>query len=98
MYAATGADPTNDTAATSGCVSNWLTASLAPWTTLKTPSGSPASCNSSAIRIADNGVSWDGLSTKVLPVTIATGIIQSGPELGNSKGGMPAPPRTGNRY
>jgi len=84
-------------AATSGWVSSWLTASLAPWTTLNTPSGNPASSSSSAIRTADSGVSCDGFNTKVLPVTIATGIIQSGTMLGKLKGVMPATTPTGNR-
>ena len=48
MYLAIGVEPTNETARTSGCASSASTASLSPWTTLNTPSGSPASCSSSA--------------------------------------------------
>ena len=48
MYFAIGVDPTNETAATPGSSSSASTDSLSPCTTLKTPSGSPACCHSSA--------------------------------------------------
>ena len=41
MYLAIGVEPTNDTAATSGESRIVSTATLSPWTTLKTPSGRP---------------------------------------------------------
>ena len=89
MYFAIGVEPTNDTAATSGCSSSASTASLSPWTTLKTPSGSPASAHSSArIRAADGSRSL-GLSTNVLPQAIATGNIHIGTIAGKLNGVMP---------
>ena len=89
MYFAIGVEPTNDTAATSGCSSSASTASLSPWTTLKTPSGSPASAHSSA-RISDaEGSRSLGLSTKVLPQAIATGNIHIGTIAGKLNGVMP---------
>ena len=41
---AMGVEPTNETALMSGCSRMRSTATLSPWTTLKTPSGTPASC------------------------------------------------------
>ena len=49
------------------------------------------------MRMADSGVSCEGLSTKVLPVTIATGIIHMGTMLGKLKGVIPATTPTGKR-
>src|SRR5205809_871693 len=86
MYLATPAEPTKETASTSGEVSRASTASFAPWTTLNTPSGRPASISSSAILMADNGVRCDGLRTNVFPHTSAMGIIHSGTMLGKLKG------------
>src|SRR5881396_316242 len=97
MYAATLAEPTNDTAETSGWVRSASTESFAPWTTLNTPSGSPDSVRSSAIRMAESGVRCDGLCTNVFPHTMASGIIHSGTMLGKLKGVMPATTPTGNR-
>ena len=74
MYFAIGVEPTNEIALTSGCASSASTASLSPCTTLNTPSGNPASLNSSASRIAVEGTFSDGFSTNVLPHAIATGI------------------------
>ena len=42
-YFAIGVEPTKLTPATSGWSSSASTATLSPWTTLKTPSGRPAS-------------------------------------------------------
>jgi hypothetical protein len=49
MYRAIGVEPTNDTAAMWGCSRIRSTATLSPLTTLKTPSGTPASARSSAM-------------------------------------------------
>src|SRR6266545_181560 len=97
MYAATPAEPTNDTADTSGWLSSASTESFAPWITLNTPSGSPASVNNSAIRMAESGVRCEGLCTKVFPHTMARGIIHSGTMFGKLNGVMPATTPTGNR-
>ena len=45
------------------------TISLSPWTTLRMPSGSPASCISHAHR--DRRVAPDGFRTKALPAAMA---------------------------
>ena len=97
MYFAIGVEPTNDTAATSGCSSSASTASLSPCTTLKTPSGSPASAHSSArIKAADGSRSL-GLSTKVLPQAIATGNIHIGTIAGKLNGVIPTHTPSGSR-
>ena len=87
---ATGAEPTNEMARTSGCAISASTASFAPCTTLSTPSGNPASRKSSARRNPPRGVRSDGFSTYVFPATTASGNIQSGIITGKLKGGMPA--------
>lgn len=51
---------------------------------LMTPSGNPASLASSARIIAAPGSRSDGLSTRVLPVMVATGIHQRGIMAGKS--------------
>ena len=89
MYFAIGVEPTNDTAATSGWSSRASTAVLSPCTTLNTPSGRPASAHSSAISIDALGSRSLGLSTKVLPVAIATGYIHIGTIAGKLNGVMP---------
>ena len=65
------------------------TASLSPWTTLKTPFGSPASLNHSAIRSDAEGSRSDGLRTKQLPVASATGNIHIGTIAGKLNGVIP---------
>src|SRR4051812_43503915 len=95
MYFAIGVEPTNDTAATCGCWSSASTASLSPWTTLKTPSGSPASLSSSPISTAGEGSFSDGLSTNVLPQASATGNIHRGTIAGKLNGVIPAHTPTG---
>src|SRR3954447_25502965 len=79
-------DPTKDTALTSGCSSSRSTATLSPWATLKTPSGSPASFHSSAIQIAAEGSCSLGLRTTVLPVAIAMGKNHMGTIAGKLNG------------
>ena len=97
MYFAIGVEPTNETAFTSGWTSSASTASLSPWTTLNTPSGSPASRSSSAIRSDSDGTRSEGFSTKVLPQAIATGNIHIGTIAGKLNGVMPAQTPTGSR-
>ena len=73
------------------------TATLSPCTTLKTPSGRPACCHSSAIRIEAEGSRSLGLRTKVLPQAIATGNIHIGTIAGKLNGVMPATTPSGSR-
>ena len=87
---ATGVDPTNEIAATSGCASNASTASRSPCTTLKTPSGRPASRHSSAMSSDADGSRSDGLSTNALPQAIAIGNIHMGTMAGKLNGVIPA--------
>ena len=63
---------------------------MSPLTTLKTPGGSPASVNSSAMRKPAEGSRSDGFSTKVLPQASATGNIHIGTIAGKLNGVMPA--------
>ena len=57
----------------SGCSQIALTASRPPYTTLNTPSGSPASVHSSAWSWVAPGVWDDGFQTNVLPHISAIG-------------------------
>ena len=66
-------------------------------TTLKTPSGSPASAHSSAIRSDAEGSRSLGFSTKVLPQAMATGCIHMGTMTGKLNGVMPATTPSGSR-
>ncbi len=90
MYWAIGVEPTKLTAATSGCSSSASTATLSPCTTLKTPSGSPASASSSAASCEVEGSFSEGLSTKVFPQAMAIGYIHMGTIAGKLKGVIPA--------
>ncbi len=74
----------------SGCRRMASTASLSPCTTLKTPSGSPASFSNSAIRTLADGSFSDGFSTNVFPHARAIGNIQSGTITGKLNGVIPA--------
>src|SRR6188472_2251009 len=95
MYLAIGVEPTNETAATPGCSRSASTATLSPWTTLKTPSGRPASFNNSAVKIDAEGSFSEGFSTKVLPQAIAGAHIHIGTIAGKLNGVMPATTPTG---
>src|ERR671931_2903143 len=95
MYFAIGVEPTNEIAATSGCSSTASTATLSPCTTLKTPSGTPASFRSSAVQIDADGSFSDGLSTNVLPQASAGAHIHMGTITGKLNGVMPAPTPSG---
>jgi hypothetical protein len=90
MYFAIGVEPTKEIAATSGESSSASTATLSPWTTLNTPSGRPARCQSSAISNDADGSRSLGLSTNVLPQAIATGNIHIGTIAGKLNGVIPA--------
>src|SRR5918994_7268726 len=90
MYRAIGVEPTKLIAATSSCSSSASTATLSPWTTLKTPSGTPASLSSSAVQIDADGSFSDGLSTNVLPHASAGPHIHMGTIAGKLNGVIPA--------
>src|SRR5688572_6590312 len=95
MYLAIGVEPTNDTALMPGWARMASTASLSPCTTFSTPSGSPASLSSSAMRMEADGTFSEGFRMKVLPQAIATGNIHSGTMTGKLNGVMPAHTPTG---
>src|SRR3970040_1871829 len=85
-----GVEPTKLTAAMSGCSRVRYTATLSPWTTLNTPSGTPASWSSSAIRIEAEGSFSEGLRMNVLAQAMALANIPNGTTAGEWKGVMPA--------
>ena len=74
----------------SGCSRIASTATLSPWTTLKTPSGTPASASSSARKFDADGSFSDGLRMNVLPVAMAVANIHIGTIAGKLNGVMPA--------
>ena len=82
--------PTKETAATPGWVRRASTATASPWTTLSTPSGSPASWASSASSSEGEGSFSDGLRMKALPQASALAIIHSGTMTGKLNGVIPA--------
>ena len=90
MYLAIGVEPTKLTVAMPGCSRMASTASLSPCTTFSTPSGRPASLNSSARRIEADGTFSEGFRMNVLPQAIETGNIHSGTMTGKLNGVMPA--------
>src|SRR5699024_8150256 len=85
-----GVEPTKETALMSSCSSKPSTAGLPPCTTLKTPSGRPASFHSSASQFTAEGSFSDGLMTTVLPAAIATGKNHIGTIAGKLNGEMMA--------
>ena len=85
-----GVDPTKLRALTSGFSIKASTASLSPCTTLKTPSGRPASLNRSAKNNDAEGSVGLGLRIKVLPLAIAIGNIHMGTMTGKLNGVIPA--------
>src|SRR6478735_9202469 len=87
-YSAIGVEPTKLIEATSGWSSRPSTATLSPCSTVKTPSGRPASCQSSAIQIAAEGSFSLGLRTTVLPAAIAMGKNHIGTIAGKLNGLM----------
>ena len=66
------------------------TATLSPWTTLNTPSGTPASRRSSARNSEADGSFSDGLRMNVLPHARALPNIHIGTMAGKLNGVMPA--------
>ena len=74
----------------SGCSSTASTATLSPCTTLKTPSGTPASLSSSAVHSDADGSFSDGFSTNVLPQASAGAHIHMGTIAGKLNGVIPA--------
>ena len=90
MYWAIGVEPTKLTAAMSSWSSRASTASLSPCSTVKTPSGSPASFHSCARKSEADGSFSLGLSTKALPQAMALAHIHSGTMTGKLKGVIPA--------
>src|SRR6476660_8156800 len=97
MYFATGVEPTNEIAATSGCSSSASTATLSPCTTLKTPSGTPACLSNSAVNTDADGSFSEGLRTNVLPQASAGAHIHIGTIAGKLNGVMPATTPSGCR-
>src|SRR4051812_2934399 len=70
----------------SGCSSRRSTATLSPWTTLKTPSGRPASFHRAASHSAADGSFSLGFKTTVSPAAMATGKNHMGTIAGKLKG------------
>src|SRR5947209_17497116 len=97
MYLAMGVEPTKLTAETFGWVRIASTATLSPWTTLKTPSGRPASLRSSAAMIDAEGSFSEGLRMNALPQAIAGAHIHMGTMAGKLKGVIPATTPSGCR-
>src|ERR671923_2628145 len=97
MYRAIGVEPTNETAAMPGCSRIASTATLSPWTTLKTPSGRPASFSRCATYSDADGSFSDGFKTNVLPQAIAGAHIHMGTIAGKLNGVIPATTPSGCR-
>ena len=89
MDLAIGVDPTKDTAATSSWARRCWTVAASPWTTLNTPSGSPASRQIDARITAADGSFSLGFSTKAFPAAMAFAAIHSGTMAGKLNGVMP---------
>src|SRR5262245_18819509 len=96
-WRAIGVEPTKLTASTPGWVSKPSTATASPCTTLKTPSGTPASVSSSASRIDVEGSFSLGFNTNVLPHAIAVASIHNGTITGKLNGVMPTTTPSGCR-
>src|ERR1700686_1058788 len=95
MYFAIGVEPTKLIASTIGCIKSASTATLSPCTTLKTPSGRPASFQSCATNTATEGSRSDGLRTNEFPAAIAGANIHAGTIIGKLNGVIPAQTPTG---
>ncbi len=85
-----GVEPTKLTAAMPGWCRIASTATLSPCTTLKTPSGRPASASSWALKLAAEGSFSEGFRMKALPQAMASGYIHIGTMAGKLNGVMPA--------
>ena len=88
-------EPVNEIRSTSGCAVSALPTSAPPGTTLKTPSGRPASAKISASRSDVRGVSGDGFNTAVLPNARQGPAFQVACIIGELNGGMSAATPTG---
>src|SRR4026208_202747 len=95
MYRALGVEPTNEPAPIPGCSRIASTATLSPCTTLKTPSGRPASLSSSAVSSEADGSFSDGLGMKQFPHATAGAHIHIGTMAGKLNGVIPATTPTG---
>ena len=69
-------EPVKDMQSMPGCSAIAWPTTLSPWTRLNTPAGTPASSSISAIRIAENGATSEGLSTIVQPAASAAATLQ----------------------
>ena len=90
MCLATGVEPTKLTLWMPGCTRIASTATLSPWTTLKTPSGRPASFRSWAKNIEAEGSFSEGFRMNVLPHAMALENIHMGTIAGKLNGVIPA--------
>jgi hypothetical protein len=64
-----------------------------PWTTLKTPGGTPADSTISAMTVAVPGVSSEGFATTVFPAASAGASLQTSDSKGKLQGmSMPITP------
>jgi hypothetical protein len=71
-----GTDPVSETLATRGSATSAAPTSPAPWMTLNTPGGAPASTRISASFKALSGVSSEGLKIIALPQASAGAAFQ----------------------
>jgi hypothetical protein len=93
MRRPTSVDPVKESSGTSGCSTRAFPVSAPPWTTLKTPGGTPASARTCAKRVAEWGTSSAGFQTTAFPQRSAGRIFQEGTAIGKLKGVMrPATP------
>ena len=94
----TAVEPVKQTLRTSGCVTKRSPTTVPlPGTTVKTPSGIPASRASSPRRTAVSGVSSAGLSTTVLPAASAGAKPQPAIGMGKFHGTMMPTTPSGSR-
>ena len=71
-------DPVKDIMSTSGCEERAApTTGPSPFTRLNTPAGTPASCMTSANKMALKGATSEGLRTIVQPAAIAGATLQA---------------------
>src|SRR5207249_1601479 len=98
MRLPTSVEPVKAILSTSGCAASLAPASSPrPGRMLSTPSGSSASCSSSASRSALSGVSSDGLRTTLLPHASAGAIFHAAIKSGKFHGMICPTTPTGSR-
>ncbi|MBS1172935.1 MAG: Uncharacterized protein H6R12_1765 [Proteobacteria bacterium] len=91
-------EPVKETMSMPGCAASAApTVGPSPWTRLKTPLGTPASCRISAKMCPENGAISDGLSTMVQPVASAGATLQAIWFAGQFQGVMSPHTPTGSR-